>query len=74
MGGMGRTINGSYAEYTRVPSSHVLPRKSGLPWEDLAAIPEVYATAWSSLFGNLGLAVGDKLLIRGATSALGKRH
>src|SRR5882672_4613382 len=25
MGGMGRTINGSYAEYTRVPASNVVP-------------------------------------------------
>jgi NADPH:quinone reductase-like Zn-dependent oxidoreductase len=72
MGGMGRTINGSYAEYTRVPSSHVVPIESGLPWEELAAIPEVYATAWSALFGNLGLAAGQKLLIRGATSSLGQ--
>lgn len=72
MGGMGRTINGSYAEYTRVPSSHVVPIKTDLPWEDLAAIPEVYSTAWSCLFGNLELVAGQKLLIRGATSALGQ--
>jgi NADPH:quinone reductase len=72
MGGMGRTINGSYAEYTRVPSSNVLPINSDLPWEDLAAIPEAYATAWSCLFGNLSLATGQKLLIRGATSSLGQ--
>ena len=70
MGGMGRTINGSYAEYTRVPVSHVIPLDTSLPWEELAAIPEVYATAWSCLFGNLDLAAGQRLLIRGATSAL----
>ncbi|HZR23672.1 MAG TPA: zinc-binding dehydrogenase [Vicinamibacterales bacterium] len=72
MGGMGRTINGSYAEYTRVPSTHVVPLDSALPWEHLAPIPEVYATAWSCLFGNLDLAAGQRLLIRGATSALGQ--
>lgn len=72
MGGLGRTINGSYAEFTRVPSSNVAPINTELPWEDLASIPEVYATAWSSLFGNLGLGAGQKLLIRGATSALGQ--
>lgn len=72
MGGMGRTINGSYAEYTCAPSSNVVPLKTDLAWEDLAAIPEVYATAWSCLFGNLNLEEGQKLLIRGATSALGQ--
>jgi NADPH:quinone reductase len=72
MGGLGRTLNGSYAEYTRVPAANVLPITTDLAWEDLAAIPEVYATAWSSLFGNLELTAGQKLLIRGATSALGQ--
>lgn len=72
MGGMGRTISGSYAEYTRVPASHVVPIKTDLPWHDLAAVPEVYATAWTCLHGNLELAGGQTLLIRGATSALGQ--
>jgi NADPH:quinone reductase len=72
MGGMGRTINGSYAEFTRVPSTHVVLLSTDLSWESLAAIPEVYSTAWSSLFGNLELAAGQRLLVRGATSALGQ--
>src|SRR6478752_2943937 len=40
MGGMGRTINGSYAEYTRPPATNVAKIDADLPWEDLAAIPE----------------------------------
>src|SRR5690348_14453102 len=72
MGGMGRTINGSYAEYTRVPASHVVPVKTDLLWEELAAIPEVYATAWTCLHGNLELKAGQMVVIRGATSALGQ--
>lgn len=72
MGGMGRNINGSYAELTSVPASNVLPIKTDLPWEALAAIPESYATAWHALFGNLELKSGQTLLIRGATSALGQ--
>jgi NADPH2:quinone reductase len=72
MGGMGRTINGSYAEYTLVPASNVVPIKTSLPWEELAAVPESYATAWTGLHGNLELKAGQTLLIRGATSALGQ--
>jgi NADPH:quinone reductase len=72
MGGMGRTINGSYAEYTRVPASHVVPLKTDLPWEELAAVPEVFATAWTCLNGNLQLTAGQTLVVRGATSALGQ--
>jgi NADPH:quinone reductase len=32
MGGLGRTINGSYAEYTRAPASNVALIESDLPW------------------------------------------
>jgi NADPH:quinone reductase-like Zn-dependent oxidoreductase len=72
VGGMGRTISGSYAEYTRVPATNVVPVDTDLPWEELAAIPESYATAWTSLCGNLALAAGQTVAIRGATSALGQ--
>ena len=72
MGGMGRTTGGSYAELTRVPSSNVVPIETDLPWEDLAAIPESYATAWACLFGNLKLTAGQTIVIRGASSSLGQ--
>src|SRR5262249_13025407 len=71
MGGLGRTINGSYAEYTRAPVSNVAAIESDLPWADLAAIPETYATAWTCLFRNLEIAKGQSLVIRGATSSFG---
>jgi NADPH:quinone reductase-like Zn-dependent oxidoreductase len=71
MGGLGRTINGSYAEYTRAPVSGVAQLESDLPWEELAALPESYATAWTCLFRNLELTKGQTLLIRGATSSFG---
>jgi NADPH:quinone reductase len=70
MGGMGRTINGSYAEYTVVPVINVVQIESSL-WEQLAALPETYATAWTCLFRNLELKKGQTLLIRGATSSFG---
>ena len=59
MGGLGRTINGSYAEYTRAPATNVAPIESDLSWEELAAIPESYATAWTCLFRNLEVAPGQ---------------
>jgi NADPH:quinone reductase-like Zn-dependent oxidoreductase len=72
MGGLGRTINGSYAEYTCPPATNVVPIKTDLSWEDLAVIPESYATAWTCLLRNLEIAKGQTLVIRGATSALGR--
>ncbi|HWU98567.1 MAG TPA: zinc-binding alcohol dehydrogenase family protein [Oxalicibacterium sp.] len=72
MGGLGRTINGSYAEYTVAPASNVVQIETDLSWEELAAIPETYATAWTCLFRNLELKKGQHLLIRGATSSFGQ--
>lgn len=75
MGGLGRTINGSYAEYTNARVSCVISLGSAgppLPWDQLAALPVTYCTAWSCLFRNLEIQPHQTLLIRGATSALGK--
>ena len=72
MGGMGRLINGSYAEMTRIAETNVVPLFSNLPWEELAAISESYATAWSAVCGNLAISSGQTLVIRGGTSALGQ--
>ena len=72
MGGLGRTINGSYAEYTRVRAANVALIGSDLPWSQLAALPETYATAWTCLFRNLGLTSGQTVVIRGATSSFGQ--
>ncbi|GAB7545131.1 zinc-binding alcohol dehydrogenase family protein [Cupriavidus sp. CuC1] len=71
MGGLGRTINGSYAEYTRVQASNVAVIESDLSWAELAAIPQSYATAWTCLFRNLKIQRGQTIVIRGASSAFG---
>lgn len=72
MGGMGRSFDGSYAEYALLPAHHVFSVHSELDWTLLAAIPETFYTAWGSLFESLLLEPDDTLLIRGASSALGQ--
>jgi NADPH:quinone reductase len=72
MGGLGRTINGSYAEYTRVRAANVALIDSDLPWSQLAALPETFATAWTCLFRNLNLSADQTLVVRGATSSFGQ--
>jgi NADPH:quinone reductase len=72
MGGLGRTRNGSYAEYTLAQAANVAKIQTSLDWTDLAAMPESYATAWLTLRDNLELEAGQSLLVRGATAALGQ--
>jgi NADPH:quinone reductase-like Zn-dependent oxidoreductase len=70
MGGLGRSLNGSYAEYTCAPLTNVVPiPETRLSWPQLAALPESFATAWMCLHG---LTPGETLLVRGGTSALGQ--
>ena len=74
MGGMGRTFNGSYAEYCLLPVKNVFKIDdnvfSHLSVEEIIAIPETFFTSYASL-KTLQLNEDDTLLIRGATSAAG---
>ncbi|MCR5076733.1 MAG: zinc-binding dehydrogenase [Prevotella sp.] len=72
MGGMGRSFNGSYAEYALLPARNVMKADTDLDWLSLAAVPETYFTAYGSLKECLMLNLGDTLLVRGATSTVGQ--
>lgn len=71
MGGMGRSFDGGYAEFTKVPAHQVQQLETTLDWPTLGAIPEMLQTAWGSLFRALELEHGDTLLIRGGTTSVG---
>jgi NADPH:quinone reductase len=71
MGGMGRTFDGGYADYTCVPARQVVPFTSSLDWATLGAVPEMLQTAHGSLTIGLDAQSGQSLLIRGGTSSVG---
>ncbi len=71
MGGMGRTYDGGYAEYTCVPVRQVVPFTSSLDWATLGAVPEMLQTSNGSLTIGLDARPGQSILIRGGTSSIG---
>ncbi len=74
MGGMGRSFDGSYAEYALLPQKNVFKIPECvfgyLLIEEIISIPETYFTAFGSI-KSLKLKKDDTILIRGATSAAG---
>lgn len=71
MGGMGRTFDGGYAEYTCVPVRQTVPFVSDLDWATLGAVPEMLQTSHGSLTVGLDAQPGQSILIRGGTSSVG---
>ena len=71
MGGMGRTFDGGYAEFTCAPVRQVVPFISSLEWATLGAVPEMLQTAHGSLTIGLDAQPGQSILIRGGTSSVG---
>lgn len=72
MGGLGRSHDGSYAEYTLVPRSQVMPLETSLSWVDLGALPEMYLTAWGVVREAMDVQPGQTIIVRAATSSVGR--
>ena len=68
---IGRRRNGGYAELVSVPAVNCLPYPENLSWEEAAAVPLVFLTAWHMLVGRAKLAPGEDVLVIGAGSGVG---
>lgn len=68
---MGITGGGGHAEYLCVHEREAIPVPSALSWEDAAAIPEVFLTAYDALVHRLALRPGERLLIHAIGSGVG---
>jgi NADPH:quinone reductase-like Zn-dependent oxidoreductase len=68
---IGRRRNGGYAERVAVPAVNCLPYPANLSWEQAAAVPLVFLTAWHMLVGRANLRAGEDVLVIGAGSGVG---
>jgi putative PIG3 family NAD(P)H quinone oxidoreductase len=62
---------GGYAELVAVPAGQTMPVPDDMAWEDAAAIPEVFLTAYLTLRILGRLDIGEVALIHSASSGVG---
>ena len=62
---MGETCSGTFAEYFKVPQANVHPVPEGFSWEEAAAFPLVFVTAWRMLISKAAIKPGEDMLILG---------
>lgn len=62
---------GGYAEQVCVPVADVVPLPGTLSFEQGAAIPVNYATAWAGLLGYGSLRAGERVLVHAAAGGVG---
>ncbi len=64
-------VDGGYAEYVKSPEANVIPIPGDLSFDEAAAVPLVYITAWHMLFTRAALKPGEDVLVIGAGSGVG---
>lgn len=62
---------GGYAETVVCPAGHVLPIPAGFSFEQGAALPEVFATAYLNLYQEAATRPGQKVLVHAGASGVG---
>lgn len=68
---VGEHIDGAYAQLLKVPAHIVLPFPDSLSFEEAAAAPLVFLTAWSMMVGKGKIRPGEDVLILAAGAGVG---
>lgn len=68
---LGAKRHGTYAEYVAVPDQNVVPIPDTMSFEQAAAFPLVYVTAWHMLLNRAKLTASETVLVIGAGSGVG---
>ncbi len=67
---IGEHLSGGFAEYAAVPAANLLTIPDDLAFENAAAAPLVYQTAWRGLVARGHLRQGETVLITGASGGV----
>jgi len=62
---LGERLEGTYAEYVKLPAANCFPVPRGYSFEQAAALPLVFITVWRMVITNAELKPGESILIIG---------
>jgi len=68
---MGIIGGAGHAEFVCVHEREAISAPAKLTWEEIAAIPEVFLTAYDALFNRLKIALGENVLVHAVGSGVG---
>ncbi len=68
---MGIIGGGGHAEFLCVHEREAMPVPGSMSWDEAAAIPEAFLTAYDALFSRLDLRSGETLLVHAVGSGVG---
>ncbi len=68
---LGHQIDGGYAELVRCPAANVIPIPDAIRFEEAAAFPLVFLTAWRMLVTRARVRLGEDVLVWAAGSGVG---
>ena len=62
---LGMPVDGTYAEYVRVPAENLHPKPAPLSWEEAAAVPLASVTAYRAVVTRAQVQPGEAVLVTG---------
>lgn len=67
---LGAHEHGAYAQYVKLPADHLIPLPDTVTFEEAAAFPNAFGTAWHMLFDRGRLQAGETVLVNSASSGV----
>jgi NADPH:quinone reductase-like Zn-dependent oxidoreductase len=68
---LGEHVSGGMAEKLALPARNVFPKPPNLSFEEAAAVPLTFMTAWHALVARAELKLGETVLVHAAGSGVG---
>ena len=68
---LGAHLRGAYAQYVTLPAINLIPLPDTLSYEEAAAFPNAFGTAWHMLMVRASLQAGETVLVNSASSGVG---